>query len=88
MATVTIDIPTARVGRVKAMVVALGPQMVPGSLPPGDPSAWTNAEALAVFKAMLVRFTTDLVKQVEAEAAAMAARDAAIAQVDADAIVS
>lgn len=88
MATITLDIPTNRVARVRAMVEALGPQLIPEQVPEGDPNSWTNVQALAVYKAMLVRFTTDLVKQVEAEAAAQAARDAAIAQVDADGLVS
>lgn len=89
MAAVSIDIPIAATARIKAMTQALGPQLVPNDLPAGkDPLTWTNAEALVVLKAMLKRFVLDLVKQVEAQAAADAAQKAAVAKVDADGLVT
>lgn len=89
MPTVSIDVPTAATARIKAMTQRLGPILVPAALPAEkDPKEWTNAEALAVLKAMLRRFVLDLVKQVEADAAAEAARSAAVARVDADGLVT
>lgn len=89
MAAVSIDIPSAATPRIKAMTQVLGPRVVPDALPAGkQPADWTNAEALAVLKAMLRRFVLDLVKQVEADAAADAARNAATAKVDADGLVT
>lgn len=89
MATVSIDIPTAAVPRIRAMVEAVGPQIVSqDALPSGkQPSGWTHAETLEVLKLMLRKFVLDLVKQVEVEAAANAAREAAIATVDADGLL-
>lgn len=89
MATVSIDIPTAAATRIKAMVQALAPQLVPTDLPANKtPAEWTNADALIILKAMLRRFVLDLVKQVEAQAAAEAAQKAAVAKVDADGLVT
>lgn len=95
MAAVSIDIPTGATARIKAMVVKLGPvlaQQDPGitAVMPGGkaPDQWTNAEAMVVLRAMIRCFVLGLVKQVEAQAAADAARDAALAKVDADGLVT
>lgn len=90
MATVSIDIPAGSNARVKAMVQAIAPNLLPESaLPAGKtPDKWTNAEALAILKLMILRFVLDLVKQVEVETAAQAARQAAIASVDTGGIAS
>jgi hypothetical protein len=86
MATVSIDIPTAATPRIRAMVEAMGPQILPQEdLPQGkQPSGWTNAEALGILKLMLRKFVMDLVKQVEVEAAA----NAALASVETDNLVT
>ncbi len=89
MATVSFDVPTAAIPRVKAMVQSLGPVVAPASAPAGkDPSTWSNAEALAVLKGMVTKFVVDCVKQVEAEAAAQAARVSALAAVDSAGLVT
>jgi hypothetical protein len=89
MATVSIDIPTAHIPRVAAVVQQYGPQLVPTAVPAGKaPNTWTQAESLAVLKAMLANFVKDLVKQAEVETAANAARQAAIASVDTGGLVS
>lgn len=89
MASVTIDIPTAATTRVKAMVQVFGPRVVPDLLPAGKtPDQWTNAESLAVLQKMIRKFVLDLLKQSESESAAEVARQAAIARVDADGLVT
>lgn len=92
MAQLIIDIPDDKLGRVKVVAEQLGPLLLgdafgapAGNKKPG--TALTNAEARNVLVAMVKRFLRDMVKQVESEAAAAAARDAALASVDNDGVI-
>lgn len=90
MAAVSIDVPAGSTARVKAMVQVIAPASLPESvLPAGKtPAQWTNAEALALLKQIILKFVLDLVKQVEVETAAQVARQAAIQAVDTGGIAS
>lgn len=91
MAIIQIEIPDAQVQRVKDAMQELAPlvlgdqyEVVSGKKPG---QALTNLQASAVVKALFKSMLLSMVKQYEANAAAEAARAAAIQNVDAAGLV-
>lgn len=75
-------IPTAKRDTIKAICITHGPRLLGDRYPTnndGEPKATlTNAETAAVFEQITRKFWRDLIVQHEADAAAQAARQAAI----------